>query len=258
MNRLKLILIAASLLFGGLAFAGNKADTLKILTYNLRFGEKASMTDIAGYISSENPDIVALQECDWATYRERAPKQNGVKFINELAYHTGMFGVYGKAIDYRGGFYGVGILSKYPIVSLERVFLPNPDRKEQRVLLVAGLEMPDGEVLTFACTHLEVSSSRCRVEQAEFVNDYLEDRSPAILAGDMNAEPDSPEMKFLRKDWKDLTNRVKTYPVPEAKTKIDYIYAKPAGNVELLGTSVVGDIMFSDHFPVVSDIVLRH
>ena len=63
--------------------AVEKGDTLKLMTYNLRFGELASMEQIAGYISSQLPDIVALQECDWATNRTRAPHQNGVKFVNE-------------------------------------------------------------------------------------------------------------------------------------------------------------------------------
>ena len=64
--------------------AVEKGDTLKLMTYNLRFGELASMEQIAGYISSQLPDIVALQECDWATNRTRAPHQNGVKFVNSL------------------------------------------------------------------------------------------------------------------------------------------------------------------------------
>ena len=81
------ILIAAAVS----AIAAEKPDTLKIMTYNLRFGELATMKEIGQYIASETPDIVALQECDWATARKRAPHQNGVKFVNELAYWSGMF-----------------------------------------------------------------------------------------------------------------------------------------------------------------------
>ena len=39
--------------------------------------------------------------------------------------------------------------------------------------------------------------------------------------------------------------------------KIDYIYTRPAKNVELLSTEVKEDIKLSDHFPVISTIVLR-
>ena len=161
MKRIVLItvFIIASAFVG---FSAEKGDTLKLMTYNLRFGELASMQQIAEYISSENPDIVAVQECDWATNRKRAPHQNGVKFVNELAYHTGMFGIYGKSINYAGGYYGIGLLSKYPILSYERVLLPNDGRTEQRSMLVADIELPDGEVITFVNTHLEVKTAKMR------------------------------------------------------------------------------------------------
>ena len=238
--------------------AAEKGDTLKLMTYNLRFGELASMEQIAGYISSQQPDIVALQECDWATNRTRAPHQNGVKFVNELAYHTGMFGIYGKSINYAGGYYGIGLLSKYPILRYERVLLPNDGKTEQRSMLIADIELPDGQVITFVNTHLEVKTAQMRIEQVQFINEYLKDcPNQLFLAGDMNATPDTEEMEMLRQGWTDLTDRVYTYSTSKPQIKIDYIYAKPAENVELLGTAVKEDVMLSDHFPVISTIVLH-
>ena len=238
--------------------AAEKGDTLKLMTYNLRFGELASMEQIAGYISSQQPDIVALQECDWATNRTRAPHQNGVKFVNELAYHTGMFGIYGKSINYAGGYYGIGLLSKYPILRYERVLLPNDGKTEQRRMLIADIELPDGQVITFVNTHLEVKTAQMRIEQVQFINEYLKDcPNQLFLAGDMNATPDTEEMEMLRQGWTDLTDRVYTYSTSKPQIKIDYIYAKPAENVELLGTAVKEDVMLSDHFPVISTIVLH-
>ena len=72
---MKRIITLISILFASAAVmsAAEKGDTLKLMTYNLRFGELASMEQIADYISSQQPDIVALQECDWATNRTRAP-----------------------------------------------------------------------------------------------------------------------------------------------------------------------------------------
>ena len=253
MKRIISILFSVSCLMV-VSAAGRDADTLKIMTYNLRFGELASMADIGEYISSEAPDIVALQECDWATCRERAPHQNGVKFINELSYRTGMFGIYGKSIDYRGGYYGIGILSRYPIISSERILLPNPEDKEQRVMLVADIELPDGKVLTFVCTHLEVSSSGSRVEQVKFIRKRLADKKICLLAGDMNSAPDSPEMAYLCKYWKNLTDEGLTYSSMEPSVKIDYIYGRPSDAVGLISTGVPADVRLSDHFPVISKI----
>ena len=152
MKRLLTILSAAVLT--AFTMTGQDKDTLKVMTYNLRFGELASMSDFAGFINSEKPDIVALQECDWATYRERAPKQHGVKFVNELAWRTGMFGLYGRSIDYKQGYYGIGILSKYPVVKSERIRLPDYNDKggkktEPRIMLLAEIELPSGRHVTF-------------------------------------------------------------------------------------------------------------
>ena len=257
---MKRIITLISILFASAAVmsAAEKGDTLKLMTYNLRFGELASMEQIADYISSQQPDIVALQECDWATNRTRAPHQNGVKFVNELAYHTGMFGIYGKSINYAGGYYGIGLLSRYPILRYERVLLPNDGKTEQRSMLIADIELPDGQVITFVNTHLEVKTAQMRIEQVQFINEYLKDcPNQLFLAGDMNATPDTEEMEMLRQGWTDLTDRVYTYSTSKPQIKIDYIYAKPAENVELLGTAVKEDVMLSDHFPVISTIVLH-
>ena len=251
-------LISIFLASAAVMSSAEKGDTLKLMTYNLRFGELASMEQIADYISSEHPDIVALQECDWATNRTRAPHQNGVMFVNELAYHTGMFGIYGKSINYAGGYYGIGILSRYPILRYERVLLPNDGKTEQRSMLIADIELPDGTVITFVNTHLEVKTAHMRIEQVKFIEKYLKGRKNQIfLAGDMNAIPDSEEMRMLRENWMDLTNKVFTYHTSKPEIKIDYIYSKPSKNVELLGTEVREDIKLSDHFPVISTIVLH-
>ena len=78
----------------GVAYA---QDTLRVrvMTYNLRFGELASLEELAHHIKSFKPDFVALQEVDSKTDRKRTPHQKGKDFISELAYHTGMFGLYG-------------------------------------------------------------------------------------------------------------------------------------------------------------------
>ena len=86
----------------GVAYA---QDTLRVrvMTYNLRFGELASLEELAHHIKCFKPDFVALQEVDSKTDRKRTPHQKGKDFISELAYHTGMFGLYGKTIDYSTG-----------------------------------------------------------------------------------------------------------------------------------------------------------
>lgn len=232
---------------------------LRVMTYNLRFGELASLEEMASYISSQQPDLVALQECDWKTTRTRAPKQAGKAFVNELAYHTGLFGIYGKAIDYAGGYYGVGILSRYPILRSERVFLPNPEpAKEQRVMLIADIELPDHSVVTFISTHLEVSSQKTRKAQIEFINEKVKElKTPVILAGDFNAIPASEEIKSIMAHWFNATDTSFTFASYKPETKIDYIYGLPVYRFNLVETHTDSSCKLSDHFPVLSVIELK-
>lgn len=114
---------------------------LKVLSYNLRFGELASLEELADFIKEQDPDVVALQEVDSRTFRERAPLQNDKDFATELGYLTGMFAAYGKTIPYKKGYYGIAILSKYPMAKIERKYLPKTENgKEQRAVLVADIE----------------------------------------------------------------------------------------------------------------------
>jgi len=91
--------------------AKNGMHEIKILSYNIRnargMDEKTDYDRIAGIIRSIHPDCAALQELDSATARS-----NGEVILDELAKRTGMYASYSKSIDYQGGGYGIGILTK--------------------------------------------------------------------------------------------------------------------------------------------------
>ena len=231
-------------------------DSLTVMTYNLRFGELASMKQIADYVLKHHPDIVALQECDWNTHRESAPHQNDVQFINELAFHTGMFGLFGKTINFSGGYYGIGILSRYPVLGYERILLPNNPGKEQRAMLVARIELPSKKILTVCCTHLDVSSAALRRRQLEFISRYLKGCGPVVLAGDMNATP--KELEYTSLQWMDVSAPSYTCPASMPSKKIDYIYVSPNDSFELIDTETMNDPGLSDHLPLKSEILLLH
>lgn len=253
------LIISALCLFLCCSLPVRSADTLRVMTYNLRFGELATLEQLGEYIKSKDPDVVALQECDWKTKRSRAPHQAGKAFVNELAYYTGLFGLYGKAIKYSGGYYGIGLLSKYPIVKSERYYLPNPEpRTEQRVILVAELEKPDNSRITFISTHLEVSSAKTRKAQIEFINSKIKEfKTPVILAGDFNATPKEPEIKNGFPKWFNATDTTYTFSSTRPSIKIDYIYGYPKASFELLSTKVDESSKLSDHFPVISNLIIK-
>lgn len=230
---------------------------LKVVCYNLRFGELATLQQLGEYIKSENPDVVMLQEVDVFTSRDRAPLQNGKNFIAELGYYTGMLSAYSKSIPYSGGYYGIGILSKYPFVSTERVLLPMVEEKrEQRSLLIARVELDNTQQITVACTHLDLKSEIRRVQVKTINNVLKKEKNPVILAGDFNAKPDSPEIKEGMKDWKrSCADDVYTIPVKEPKAKIDYIFSYPRSGWEVV-SSCVPKVALSDHLPVIATLSL--
>lgn len=224
---------------------------LKILSYNLRFGELASLEQLAAFIKEQDPDIVALQEVDCRTYRDRAPKQHGKDFATELGYRTGMIPAYGKTIPYAGGYYGIGILSKFPMAKVERVFLPKTiDGKEQRAVLVAEIEFGEGEYLTFASTHLDYTNTSERQQQVKKLNEILLAKGkPVIVAGDFNARPESKEISDGMKDWKIVSNLEPTVPADAPRSVIDYIFCYPKDKWKSINATTYG-ITLSDHLPI--------
>ena len=236
---------------------GEDLYPLTVLNYNLRFGELASLEQLAEYIKKENPDVVALQEVDVKTNRPAVPHQNGKDFITELGYHTGMLTAYAKTIDFSGGYYGIGILSKYPFIKTEKIMLPMIEgAKEQRAALITDIELPEGKCFTFISTHLDHSTSEVRQAQVKAINKALKKkRHPMIIAGDFNGRPDSPEIKEGMKKWKQACNPDYTIPADNPSAKIDYIFYKPSDRWKTVSSSTPS-IDLSDHLPVKVEIEL--
>ena len=209
MKAFKYLLIVVFLYQFGNVYA---QDTLriKVMTYNIRFGELASLEELASHIKSFNPDFVALQEIDCKTDRgERAPHQIGRDYISELAYFTKMFGVYGKTIDYKGGYYGIGILSRYPYIDTKKTFLPWPNKAHERRALLEGLFEIGEDTICFASTHLDYQLPKTREAQTAFITEHFNDyRYPVVLGGDFNTAPSSKEIKYsMLENWVAVQNK---------------------------------------------------
>lgn len=247
---MKKILLTGFLLCIVICLTAQDKVTLKVLNYNLRFGELASLEELASYISEHNPDIVALQEMDWNTNRSNASHQNGKDFIAELAYHTGMFGIFSKTIDYSGGYYGIGILSRYPFIKTERILLPNPENTEQRALLITEIELANGELINFASVHLALKEKEREI-QMKAVKKHMEKcKGISIVAGDFNTTPDESILEKNMKGWEDaLPTNEFTFSTYQPESKIDYIFYKPGKNIKITKSWIDYSAKLSDHFP---------
>src|SRR4029453_6534960 len=108
--------------------------TVRVLTYNIHHGEgtdgEFDLPRLARIIESSAPDLVALQEVDQGTQRA-----SGVNQLTEVARLTRLHGAFGKAMDFQGGGYGVGVLSRWPLRPVEVHPLPDPPDREPRTSL---------------------------------------------------------------------------------------------------------------------------
>lgn len=242
-----------------ISFTGSSIEPVKlnVMTYNLRFGELSSLEEIAKFIVSKKPDLVALQELDWMTRRIKTPLQHDKDFITELGFRTGMFPLYGKTISYAGGLYGIGILTRKPYINVEKIILPKAENvTEYRALLLATIELNDTDTIVFASTHLDYSSYNARKEQIDAVVKKLKSvKYPVLLGGDLNSYLESDEIKHGFYDWAPLSNSDPTSPASSPKHKIDFLFGFPQQSWKLISTQTI-NTQLSDHLPIISEIEL--
>ncbi|MDD7342908.1 MAG: endonuclease/exonuclease/phosphatase family protein [Bacteroidales bacterium] len=226
MKNIRNTLLLSFLLIAAVCFQANAADKeLVVMTYNIRAGSMTTVDSLAEFISIHHPDFVALQEVDVMTKRANAKKMNGINIVSALAERTNMFGYFGKALNFTGGYYGIAILSRYPCSKMECFQLPNPKQTEQRVLLLGTFEIEGGRKMAFACTHLDVKSAETRGLQADFIIDKIKGLSmPTIIGGDFNACPDDLCSRKFHAAMTDISGSEPTFPSWNPDRKIDYLF----------------------------------
>lgn len=252
MKRISLFLIA--LLAVNLLFA---QDTLRIMTYNIEVGYEADMDTIGKFINAIHPDIVALQEVDEWAYRSNNKSKKGVNQVVELATYTDMLPVFSKTRNLEeGGYYGIGVLSKYPILDCKRIVLPQTDMiYEPRVMLIVELDI-SGTTFTVVNTHLTLHD-KDRISQGKFIAKQLRKiKGPKVLCGDFNCLPaEATIAKHLGKYKDALPEKQNTYPNRNPRAKIDYIFYDPKDNIQVINQDVNTSCDLSDHCPCYVDII---
>jgi endonuclease/exonuclease/phosphatase family metal-dependent hydrolase len=234
--------------------AGKK--TLRVLTYNIHHGEgtdgKLDLARVAKVIAAAEPDLVAVQEVD-----RKAARTGRVDQAAELGKLTGLHAEFARAIDLQGGEYGQAVLSRFPVKIAKVHPLPGKKGQETRIVVEARVEPGGGRpALTFLATHFQHDDAATRKEQAAKLNELFgtADR-PLILAGDLNATPDSEPMKLIAEKWSYATAPGKglfTIPAGEPRRQIDYVLFRPAGRFRVVEAKVIAEPVASDHRPVLA------
>lgn len=227
------------------------ARQLTLMSYNIKNGTGIDgVRDhgrTASVIKGQAPEVVAIQEVDSMTGRS-----GGQFVLADIASKSGMEYTFAKAIDYDGGKYGIGILSRQKPISVTRYALPG--REEERALVVA--EFND---FVYACTHLSLTYEDCLASVGIIEEIASKWNKPFFLAGDFNATPESEVIKSIGQDFVILTDTSQyTFPADNPNETIDYImlYKPTNPGADKKCSYVVSASAASDHRPVVARVNL--
>ncbi|WP_373048874.1 endonuclease/exonuclease/phosphatase family protein [Vulgatibacter sp.] len=233
-----------------------QTNSLRVMTFNVRSCSEG-IDRVAEAIQEASPDVVALQEVDNGTRRA-----GGLDQARELGRRLGLpYAVHIPATQMHGGDYGMALLSRVPVVSLDQRPLPVDRGMEPRVVARAVL-LVDGVEVSLYKAHLSPMPQRSelRREQAAFVARLMAaDERPKILVGDLNDVATSPAVRLLTSRLQDAwakagTGDAGTYPLPLLGTfRYDYVLASTEFEVQR-SFVLQGDA--SDHYPVIADLAL--
>ena len=233
--------------------------SLKVMSYNIHHANppaepgKIDLDAIAKAIKDQDPDLVALQEVDVNT--ARSGKINEASILALKLGFKGFF--FAKAINHEGGDYGVAILSKYPISNNQIHRLPTQEgtKGEPRVLATAQVNLPGGRKIRFGSTHLDAQKNDTNrlLQVAEINKIAAQEELPFIIAGDLNATPESAVIKIFDEQFtRTCSDCAFTIPQINPTKAIDFIGFSKASNLEVVSHQVIPERYASDHLPIVS------
>jgi endonuclease/exonuclease/phosphatase family metal-dependent hydrolase len=177
------------------------AEPITVATWNLwwRFGDYAARQEpIAKVLSAADPDVICLQEV-WA----QVDQHDQARWLGErLDRHV----CRQDTAERNGLSFSNAVLSRWPIIASHNHSLPGLDGKpSHRKVVHVVLDSPRG-AMHVLCTHLDqrFDNSSLRQRQLQAICDLAAgiERStdtdfPIVLAGDLNAVPDSDEIRAL-------------------------------------------------------------
>lgn len=233
---------------GGPEAGGPAGAEFTVMTYNLQAGfdidnwwnlEKQAQT-----IEAENPDVVVLQEVGrgWLVL-------SPVDQVEWLSRRLGMPYVFGANSD--DGLWGNAILTRAPMSNVSRHQYATTDNLKRGVITVQ-IATESGDVWVFG-THLDnpAGAGEVRLRQVNELIDVIAGRTPAVLAGDFNADPDSDVLQALAAAG--MIDHALHIGLPDTTSsdarRIDYVLA--SADVTFVDIHVPR-VWTSDHLPVVA------
>ena len=193
-------------------------------------------------------DLVGLQEVDGGGARSHHIVQT-----QYLAEHAG-FAFWHNQINRRFGniaLHSNGLLSRFRPDSLHDYKLPG---LPGRGALLARFGRDPQQSLHLCILHLALGR-RARLRQIRFISERIRNIPHLVLMGDLNCEPNSPELQLLTASTQlcDPMCEVKTFPSWRPQKMLDHILVTPSLMVRKVR---VLDFACSDHLPIAMEIQL--
>ncbi len=256
----------------GEARAQSNPNTLKLVSLNIAHGRKKSfhqitlkkaqlkknLEDIANFIKSENPTLVALQEADGPSFWSQ--NFNHVKY---LAHYSGFrYSAHGMHVDGAGVRYGTAILSQLkPNSAYSYTFNPTPPTFAKGFTVVtANWPGQNEKQFDFISVHLDYLRESVRSEQIKDLVDYVNSKQrPFIIMGDFNIDWSKHLVKF--EEFKQKAG-IKTYQIeqksivtfPSLKLRLDWIFV--SAELEIKSHRISKNVL-SDHYALSAEVGLK-
>lgn len=233
---------------------------LRVVSYNIRNGgrgmdDKWDSSRTAKVLADLKPDIVLMQEVDMNARR------SGKKDVAaEIAGKLGMKSVFGQAMPYDGGGYGIAILSALPMTNTRELTMKGGT--EPRLVLLEDVTIPGTKrAITVACAHLDYKNEPAVTKHAvRIAGGLAKEPLPVIIGGDFNFGPKSSVLGAFTGAgfvYATKTGNPASFPANKPVEEIDHFLWSPKDALTLRDCRVHPEPMASDHRPLVLDVTLK-
>lgn len=165
-------------------------DSVRLATFNIAANKKPNIEQLNSLLEKNSVDIVGLQEVDINTSRNNYDML--AKFEEQGTYPYSSFQ---KAIDYSGGEYGIGLLSKFALTNQTGGPLDSTGIDEARAWQKVDVEI-NGKTVAVYNTHLTFETVEAKAKQMKELIEIM-DNDPTeykVLFGDFNVDQDHSEI----------------------------------------------------------------
>ncbi|RMI39985.1 endonuclease/exonuclease/phosphatase family protein, partial [Streptomyces triticirhizae] len=227
----------------------------RLLTWNVHAavdqGGELTPDAIRAVIEDSGAQVVVLQEVPRGT-----PLAGGLDLVTFLERRLDVTSVWAPGADDR---FGNLILTSLPVVDRETRELPRAGGDMDRSFASVTVRLTDGETARVVGTHLHGGSSPApRLAQLGPLLGETADDPTAVLAGDLNARPDSREIETLEaaglRSAQDEAGDPSLDTAVSPPRRVDWIFGASEvafGDFELIETTA------SDHLPLAVTVFLE-